>query len=453
MLPELLDVLRCPATGVRLALDVLERDGDDVRYGVLRAEGEAYPVLAGIPVLLRGHDDAVRLLWSGRLADAAAAALLRQLSPSKLGRLAGVLGAFNGTRRAGRVVGRLDRRRLGAALATLLDPGSVDPLALVRLGFEEWGERNAEAVHYFTYRFGTPRHLVALAATETAAPDAGLLLDLGCGVGHLTWGLGQRFGDARTVGLDLSLFQLWAARRVAENGRFVCGDATMLPFASGSFGLVLASDVLSFLREKWAVAREAARALAPHGTLAVVAVKSSLHPHVYAGMPVSPHAWRTLAAPLPAHLYADDRVLERYFDGLPLDAQDAGDTAGSPTVTLLAGARSAGSHPADRQWPTSSPWPHARGPLGVNPLLRPVAEREDGVVFRRRFPSVYFTQDNPPLADLLPEEVTIPRAAVEGDRLIPHMVSDLVASTAVLALPSLYRSGRPPVSAGVGTTP
>lgn len=454
MRPDLHELLRCPSTGARLVLDAVERDGDDVVYGVLRAEGEEYPVLAGVPVLLPGYGESVRLVRSGRLAEASAAAVVRQLDPSRLGRLAAALGAFRTTRRAGSALGDRDRRRLQAALAPELDPDARDPLAMLRLGFEGWNDRNPEAVHYFIYRLGTPRHLVALAAVEAAAPDEGLLLDLGCGAGHLTWGLRQRFGEHRTIGLDLSMFELWAAGNIAGRGRFVCADAAMLPFASGSFGLVLASDVLSFVRAKWPVAREAARVLAADGTLAVVAVKSSLQPHVYAGMPVSPGTWRALAGALPACLYADDTALARYFDGLPLDGRHAGDPERSATVTLLAGARSAGAHLSAPAWPASVPWPHARGPLGVNPLLRLVSETPDAFVYRRELPSRYFSDDNAPLADYLPERVEIPRTAVDGDHLVPHLVQHLVSSTAVLALPRHHReSGLPRGHRTAGATP
>ena len=443
---DLVGLLRCPATGGTLTLDVVEHDGDDVRYGVLRSEVDEYPVVAGVPVLLPGYGEPVQLLRRGRLAEAAAAALLRQLPPARAGRLAATLGALRRTAAAGRALEQHERRRLQAALTPLLDAGARDPLAVVRLGFVGWGERNPEAVHYFDHRFGTPRHLVALAAAEAAAGGvgAGPVLDLGCGVGHLTWWLDQRFGDGRAVGVDLSLFQLWAARDLAGGGRFVCADASRLPLATGSFGLVLASDVLSFVHEKWTVAREAARVLGPGGTLAVVAVKSSLQRHVYAGLPISPDGWRTLAGPLPHQLYADDRVVARYLAGQGLDGDDPGDVASSRMVTLVAGAAARGAPGLRRGW-AGGEWPHARGPLGVNPLLRLAEERDGALVYRRHFPSAYFADDNEPLGDYLPEQVEVPRAAVDGDRLDPALVAHLVPTTAVVAMPDhLRRVNLPP---------
>lgn len=443
---DLLGLLRCPATGGALSLDAVERSGEDVRYGVLRSEAEEYPVVAGVPVLLPGHGEAVRMLRRGRTADAAAASLVGQLRPSRLGRLAAALEVVPPAAPLGGVLARRDRERLRAALTPLLDPEAADPFAVVRLGFVGWGPANPEAVHYFTSRSGTPRHLVALAAADAAGGADGPVLDLGCGVGHLTWWLDRRFGDGRTVGVDLSLFELWAAAGVAGGGRFVCADAAALPLASGTFGLVLSSDVLSFVAAKWSVAREAARVLAPGGTLALAAVKSSLGRHVYAGMPVSPAGWRALAGELPHQLYADDRVLARYLAGHGMDGDDPGDVSASPTVTLLAGAAARGREGADESWAATGEWPHACGPLGVNPLLRLEDERDGTLVYRRSFPSASFARDNVPVADYLPERVEVPRKAVDGDRLDRGLVDHLVPSTAVVAMPAAYRRANlPPV--------
>jgi SAM-dependent methyltransferase len=378
----------------------------------------------------------------GDTAGAAAASLVRQLEPSRLGRLAAAIGVVPRGAALGRALGRRDRDRLRTALTPLLDPDAADPFALVRLGFVGWGGRNPEAVHYFDSRFGTPRHLVALAAAEAAGAAAGPVLDLGCGVGHLTWWLDQRFGEGRTVGVDVSLFELWAAAGIAGGGRFLCADAAGLPLATASFGLVLSSDMLSFVAGKWAVAREAARVLAPRGTLAFAAVKSSLRKHVYAGMPLSPDGWRALAGDLPSRLYADDRVLDRYLTGQGMDGEDAGDVSTSATVTLLAGAAADGD--GRRDWGSTGEWPHACGPLGVNPLLRLAEEHGGNLVYRRRFPSASFEQDNVPVAAYLPEQVEIPRKALDGDRLDPGLVDHLVPSTAVVAMPAAYRRANLP---------
>lgn len=442
MRPDLVQVLRCPVTGSPLRLTPQESIDDHVTYGTLQGATETYPILAGVAVLLPGLDEANEQVRTGNYADAAVAALWHQLPFTSRGRLAQALGLFGRTDALARSLERADQRRLYHALAPLLRTEATDPLALIRLGFEGWGPPNPDAVGYFTYRFGTPRHLVSLAVAEAVdlGPDA-LVLDLGCGAGHLTWGLAQLYGPGRTVSLDLSLFELWAARGVAGPVDLVCGDATALPLRTDAFGLVLSSDVLSFVHHKWGAAREAMRVVAPDGTIAVTAVKNALTDHVYAGSPLPPDGWRTLFEPLDHHLLADRQILEDYFAGERLSLSD-GDAVDlrvddSPTVTLLAGA----TGPRLKGRGRFDEWPHGVGPLGVNPLLRPTRSAADELVFRRRWPTERFAPDNPPIDSYLPSRLTVPASAVAGDELDRTEVGAHLASTAVLALPDRYRVG------------
>ena len=76
----LLDLLRCPFCGTRLALvenDALLRRGTEVQSGVLGCECCAFPIVAGIPVLVSNDDTrgAMHALEGGRQ-EAALFALL-----------------------------------------------------------------------------------------------------------------------------------------------------------------------------------------------------------------------------------------------------------------------------------------------------------------------------------------------------------------------------------------
>src|SRR3954468_4057322 len=70
---SLLDILRCPFCGTRLALvdnDALVRDDDRIDAGVLGCECCAFPIVGGIPVLIA--DDATREALHGLEAGDAA---------------------------------------------------------------------------------------------------------------------------------------------------------------------------------------------------------------------------------------------------------------------------------------------------------------------------------------------------------------------------------------------
>ncbi len=98
-------------------------------------------------------------------------------------------------------------------------------------------------------------------------PRPALVLDAGCGPG----GTSARFKPlGRVVGLDLAPEALTLARRHSLDG-LVRGSVTALPFADGTFDLVLSFDVIYHLwvgDDRLAV-KELARVLKPGGYLLI----------------------------------------------------------------------------------------------------------------------------------------------------------------------------------------
>jgi ubiquinone/menaquinone biosynthesis C-methylase UbiE len=105
-----------------------------------------------------------------------------------------------------------------------------------------------------------------------AGPLAGLrVLDVGCGDGAYAVIAAQ--SGARVAGVDTSPRMIEAAQRRAA-GQDVqialrVADADALPFADGSFDMVLAVTVLCFLADATTAVREMARVLAPGGRLVI----------------------------------------------------------------------------------------------------------------------------------------------------------------------------------------
>jgi SAM-dependent methyltransferase len=95
------------------------------------------------------------------------------------------------------------------------------------------------------------------------------VLEVGCGAAQCSRWLAKQGADA--VGLDLSARQLAHARRIDEHlggaaPRLVQADATVLPFADGSFDLAFSAyGAVQFVADSAALMRDVSRVLRPGG--------------------------------------------------------------------------------------------------------------------------------------------------------------------------------------------
>ena len=138
-----------------------------------------------------------------------------------------------------------------------------------------WGKRAAHFDEDFGHSIRTEAERAAWdRILDLTLPRRGALdaLDAGCGTGFLSFELAGR--GHRVTGIDFAPAMLAEARRkTAERGvsiRFEEGDAEQLPFASGSFDLVVSRHVLWTLPHPEAAIDEWIRVLRPGGRLAVI---------------------------------------------------------------------------------------------------------------------------------------------------------------------------------------
>mgnify|MGYP001301872418 CR=1 FL=1 len=100
------------------------------------------------------------------------------------------------------------------------------------------------------------------------------LLDIGCGTGELTRRVATEFGFCEAFGLDFVLPLVAEASATHGSCRFTVGSVPELPFLSGRFDLVIASEVLYYLSEvdKGRALDEIHRVLKPRGLVLVSSV-------------------------------------------------------------------------------------------------------------------------------------------------------------------------------------
>jgi SAM-dependent methyltransferase len=149
--------------------------------------------------------------------------------------------------------------------------------------------------------------------------DAGTVLDLACGTAYYWPLLARRC--RRLVGADLSQAMAAAGRRrhvVAGGppGLVVCAEAGRLPFADGSFDLVLAVDALHHLAGLGETLREVRRVLAPRAGTFVAVEPNVLNPVVLAAHLVPPEERGALR---PNHPWAVAAGLRAVFDEVSVE--------------------------------------------------------------------------------------------------------------------------------------
>lgn len=203
--------------------------------GAVTRGGETYPVVRGVPVLLRANSEETHFVLGASLRAA------HQMDPSDPYCLSSI------------GVSQHERDLMKRSLAKGADGRSVIRFLLPATNGMGFAYGNDEILPIPTF----PR------------AGSGLLLDLGCGWGR--WSIAAARRGYEVVGIDPSLGSLLAGQDLlAVEGlpiAFVCGDARCLPFADNSFDAVFSYSVLQhFSRENVAhTLREVGRVLRPGG--------------------------------------------------------------------------------------------------------------------------------------------------------------------------------------------
>ena len=441
--------LRCP-----YCLGPLQPAGNavDPAYHVLHCHCGRYPVLAGIPVIKKGAigyagktaDDAVESIEAGRHREALMMALLPPAPPSPGLAPAGIRGlpAIKGL---WRVTRKLHDRRVGrwrAEAEAFLSDGAAASTAcdLFDFYFRRSGHPK-EPYNYFTFRFGQPRHLVALSLVHLVSHPSKPLLDLACGFGQITRSLLARAHGQPVFGIDRSFFAVYVAQHwMAPDAHFVCCDADgALPFPDDSFSAVVCSDAFHYFVQKGLIIRELKRLVAREGLIVIPSMRNSGVKQLHVSQSLSPKGYEGLVAGMPHRLLSDGSILDRYRRGMGPALTRSDDPAvldAAPLLSLIASDRP----DVFRDHGPFGDWPHAQGRLDLNPLYE---ETHDGGRTRLRlvFPSAHYEEENAECKQYLPAALDlgddVPRDARNGART-PE-VDGLIERCVVIGLPERFR--------------
>lgn len=379
---HLLPLLRCPFCGSPLTVDAATavRGATGLDYAVLGCPCCAYPVVAGIPVMIA--DDRARAAMNAIEAGRPAAAL-------------DVMLGLDDARRAAfhALVARGDAATYREALDLLC--------------------HDAEGT-YFVYRLSDPTFVTAAGVLRAVAQAPhvtdGWIVDVCGGSGHLTRvlaSLGPRgtHGAARTVVADVYFWKLWLATRFTAPGvQAVCADANdPLPFQRGFASLVMLSDAFPYIWRRRALAEELMRLVDPAGALLLPHLHSALGENHSAGMTLSPVAYADLFAPIAPRLFRDgdlfDAVLDGHVDLTRPTPPEAFTT--EPSLTLVASRTPAVFARVDVPPPIE-----VSGTLALNPLYEARAV-SGATTLILRFPTPEYEDEFGACRRYLPETLTV----------------------------------------------
>jgi SAM-dependent methyltransferase/uncharacterized protein YbaR (Trm112 family) len=399
---RLLDILECPFCGDRVGLQ--ESPAPEVRAGeivngILQCQCCAYPVIGGIPVLRMcpEADAAMELLGAGRTRDA----------------LRAMLGLSEAER----------AERFDALLSNAAKPPTFRAAVEVL-------SRDAEGV-YLLYRFSDPTFLCARAVLEAAfsgrPPEAGRVLDVGGGAGHLAYAVGRLAPAAAVVVADLEYWKLWLARRfVASRCEAVCCDAAVpLPFARAAFDVTYCSDALHYVWPRRLLAGEMSRATRAGGATVLAHLHNALCENESPGMPLTPAGYRHLFEERQPAMYRERDVLGAVVGGRPFElgagCSDA-ELADEPALMLTAGVAARVHIAPPRRTPQN---------LHLNPLYAPV---NGSRTVRLQFPSDFYAEEFAACRRYLPDVAELPERWADGG----EQVAQLIEQRVLLELPENY---------------
>jgi uncharacterized protein YbaR (Trm112 family)/SAM-dependent methyltransferase len=375
----LLAMLRCPFCGGGLTLvdnQALQRTPGRIESGVLGCDCCAFPVVAGIPVLIA--DDTTREAMHQLEADQGEQALFTLLG--------------------------LDQARAMAFRSLMQHPRPTgrDAFAILSL--------DAEA-DYFLYRFSDPTFLtieaLLIGLGESGSLDARPVLDLCGGAGHLTRVLAGLEPAGGVINADVYFWKLWMARRfTSPSSDAVCCDANSpLPLARDACSLIVLADAFPYIWHKRLLAEEMMRAVGPRGVIVLPHLHSSLGENFSAGMTLTPAGYASLLEPHAPRLFSDEQLFDGVLNQRTVDlTRSASPTeiGTEPSFTLVASSR----ENLFRKYVVSDAR-DIRGELKVNPLYR-IDLQLDSSVLTLRFPTPEYEEEFGACKQYLPSTVTVP---------------------------------------------
>jgi SAM-dependent methyltransferase/uncharacterized protein YbaR (Trm112 family) len=449
-------ILRCPYCHGRFRFDEMQRPAEcNAEFGILRCNCGAFPVVDGIPIVLRPrvsmfahttgatrvHGVAVahvvRLIEGGRPLEALVECLAIPMLPPLARRWlpARVVDSHAGYRVA-RWRGKRKLRR-----QVLARRRAISAQALLDF-YYQLGQPLGRAIgDYFILRFAQPRHLAALALLAALPGGEKPVLDIACGLGHFEHYLSERTDPAAAIGIDMNYFQLWIARHwIATRSRFVCAKAQDgLPFSSDAFSATLCSDAYHLLPGRPELRQEIERCAPGRPVLLTGVGNRAVMPNE--GLELTVQEYLDEFGAVDVRSFSETDLVRAYLRRSNPFVPPARSPLELNETKWLSFAWNVPPTVRDPLWGKDA-WPHAVGQINVNLIYRSTRTKEGDLHLRFTFPSVWFAYENHGMLSYHPQQATISRAQLQrlaAWRDDPSLAA-LVESFVLIGLPTRFKA-------------
>lgn len=451
---SLKSIIRCPFCGGSYAESDFKVVEDQNGYGLLNCYCGTIPVVAGIPIMGIGLATSknislqhlINLIEQSKFEQALFDLIVPRPPeyPSLAHSMLKHLPEIKGFRKIKKISHNVNKNIWRENVQELLlhPPVNVKARDFFDIHFLKSGSGWTEAYYYFTYRFGQPRHLAALAFASLIEDPKGPVLDVGSGFGHVTWHLLTRAGNQPVIGVDNDFFALYVAKKnIAPDAHYICCDVNFgLPFQDNVFSFVFFADSFHYIKNKDVSIYESKRVIFPDGAVLVTSSRNRLIANPYIGYAIPPNGYTELLKKNNYCILSNDSVIDRYIDKFKPDTSVSTPLEELKSKTLLSFVISDNTE-YYRDHGKLESWPHAGGRLTLNPLYEIYKNGGTDLVYlKRKFPTSFYEEDHPEYKRYLPESVMIPSSILSDLPDVENVpeYEDLLRRCVLIGVPDNY---------------
>jgi SAM-dependent methyltransferase/uncharacterized protein YbaR (Trm112 family) len=278
---------------------------------------------------------------------------------------------------------------------------------VIKLFYGDYSQ--SEMVNYFTFRFGQPRHLAALEIASIIKERGGPILDLACGMGHLThyftWGEQHQ---RQVIGIERDYFRLYLAKNfMAPEADFICQWADRpLPFPAGSFDSIFCSDAFHYFLNKVGCLREMEQVLAPNGLIAITRL-GNLEQKPNEGYELTVDGYSRLFNGIKHVFLGEEELIDSYLKKHKTNLQPKKITEEIRSQKWLSVVMSK-EDSVFCDHGNFSEYPHSVGQLIKNPIYASATKTSfNNLTLNFEFPSEHFAFEDQRYQSYTPEQVSI----------------------------------------------